>query len=352
MNGPKLSRRNFLGSATGAVAVAVAGNPSALAKAVISERPFPKGFRWEVASSAHQIEGNNTNSDFWFLENIKPTAFAERSGDACDSYHRYEEDIALLARLGFNTYRFGVEWARIEPSRGFFSIAELDYYKRLVGFCCRLNIEPAVTFFHGTAPLWFAKAGGWLNPDSPDPFARYCSIVAKALASEIAFAFTINEPEVNQSFRSIPGSEAAFVRRDAADLAAHKAAALATNCERFVTTNYPDFVGMNPQMIAGHEKAFTAIKAERASLPVSVTLNITDFQPGTEDSPYENVRQTAYGEWLAETRKFADFAAVQVYRQFCFRQRKAVVGPRTSSVSRRRRSTGHVLPARSIAQCG
>jgi beta-glucosidase/6-phospho-beta-glucosidase/beta-galactosidase len=82
-----------------------------------ADKALPRGFLWGVATAAHQIEGNNTNSDYWFLENIKPTTFTERSGDACDSYHRYEEDIRLLAGLGFNTYRFSIEWARIEPSQ-------------------------------------------------------------------------------------------------------------------------------------------------------------------------------------------------------------------------------------------
>ena len=75
--------------------------------------PAPKDFLWGTAISAYQSEGNNYNSDAWLLENIKPTLFKERSGDACDSYHRYAEDMALAARLGFNCYRLGIEWARI-----------------------------------------------------------------------------------------------------------------------------------------------------------------------------------------------------------------------------------------------
>jgi beta-glucosidase len=83
-----------------------------------SVRHFPKGFRWGAATAGHQIEGNNVNSDLWFLENIEPTTFVERSGDACDSYHRYKEDIAFAAGLGLNSYRFSIEWARIEPTPG------------------------------------------------------------------------------------------------------------------------------------------------------------------------------------------------------------------------------------------
>src|SRR5438132_8295098 len=76
-----------------------------------SLQKFPDNFLWGAATAAHQVEGNNVNSDLWVLENVKPTLFAEPSGDACDHYHRYADDIKLLAGLGFNTYRFSIEWA-------------------------------------------------------------------------------------------------------------------------------------------------------------------------------------------------------------------------------------------------
>ncbi|WP_163313922.1 family 1 glycosylhydrolase, partial [Enterobacter hormaechei] len=90
-------------------------------------KPAPPGFLWGTAISAYQSEGNNTNADAWLMENLQPSMFKERSGDACDSYHRYAEDFALAAKLGFNSYRLGIEWARIEPSEGHFSNAELDH---------------------------------------------------------------------------------------------------------------------------------------------------------------------------------------------------------------------------------
>ena len=310
------SRRSFLAGAGSAAILAAAGKTVTALGGTAGERhSFPKGFRWGVATAAHQIEGNNTNSDFWILENVKPTTFAERSGDACDSLHRYEEDIALLAGFGFNSYRFSVEWARIEPTRGYFSIAELDYYKRVIECCRRHNVDPAVTLFHGTAPRWFAEAGGWLNPESSSLFARYCSTVAKALAAEMAYAFTINEPQVAKTFRAIPGTVSVFAKRDQAEIECHAVAARATGSERFVTMNYPDIDGMTPQLIAGHEQGFAAIKAERRDLPVGVTLNIIDFQPANEGSPYDEVRKSAYGEWLETVRRTGDFTGVQIYRQ-------------------------------------
>lgn len=308
----EMDRRSLLAGAAGASLAALGGE--ALANEAAARR-FPKGFRWGCATAGHQIEGNNTNSDLWLLENVKPTIYAERSGDACDSYHRYEEDIALLAGFGFNTYRFSIEWARIEPSRGFFSNAELDHYKRVMEACRRHKVAPAVTFLHTTTPRWFAEAGGWLNPEAPALFARYCSTAAKALAGDMDYAFTINEPQVQRSFRSIPGAGQGFARSDAAAMAMLAAAAKATGSDRFVTTDYPDIDAMTPLLIAGHEQGFAAIKAERSGLPVGVTLNIIDFEPATKDSPYEAVREKAYGDWLEACRRTGDFTGAQIYRQ-------------------------------------
>jgi len=94
--------------------------------------PLPKNFLWDTAMCAHQTEGNNVNSDWWLAEHVTPTLMVEPSGDACDSYHRYGEDITIAADLGFNTHRIGIEWARIEPEPGRFSQAALDHYRRVL----------------------------------------------------------------------------------------------------------------------------------------------------------------------------------------------------------------------------
>jgi beta-glucosidase len=309
------SRRTVLAEAAGLALLAAAG-PALAEGAVASAGPFPKGFRWGVATAGHQIEGNNTNSDLWLLENITPTVYADRSGDACDSYHRYEEDIALLAKLGFNSYRFSLEWARIEPTRGFFSNAELDHYHRVIDCCRKLGVDPAVTFLHTATPRWFAEAGGWMNADAPSLFARFCSTAAKALAGDMAFAFTINEPQVAKTFRSIGAmSNAYYAKHDMAALAMLAAAAKATGSQQFITTDYPDIDAMTPQLIAGHEQGMAAIKAERPGLPVGVTLNIIDFQPATDDNPHLPVRERAYGAWLDTVKRAGDFVGVQIYRQ-------------------------------------
>ena len=124
------------------------------AAAVTPRRKMPKGFLWGAAISAHQSEGSDFNSDSWLLENLPETVYKEPSGDACDSYHRYEEDFAIAKSLGLNCYRFGIEWARIEPEPGTFSQAELDHYVEVLTSCRAHGLLPIVTYNHFTVPRW------------------------------------------------------------------------------------------------------------------------------------------------------------------------------------------------------
>ena len=153
----------------------------------------PAGFLWGAATSPHQVEGNNLNSDWWAREQRFPGM--ERSGDACDSYHRYAEDMRLLADAGLNAYRFGIEWARIEPAPGHFSRAELAYYRRMIDTAISFGLTPVVTLHHFTGPRWFAERGGWLADDAIDRFSSYVRAVTGIL-DDIAWVCTINEPNM------------------------------------------------------------------------------------------------------------------------------------------------------------
>lgn len=154
---------------------------------------FPSDFLWGASTAPHQIEGNNVNSDWWAREAQMPGA--ERSGDACDSYHRYGEDIALLAGAGLNAYRFGVEWARIQPERGMTSRALLDHYRRMIASCSDNSVTPVVTLQHFTTPLWFAREGGWMADGALEDWSRYLEAVAGILDG-VEWVCTINEPNM------------------------------------------------------------------------------------------------------------------------------------------------------------
>ncbi|MGW4643610.1 family 1 glycosylhydrolase [Sphaerisporangium sp. NPDC004334] len=96
---------------------------------------FLRDFLWGASSVGHQIEGGNLASDFWEMEHAPGTVFAEPSGDACDGYHRWREDVGLLAGIGLNAYRFSLEWSRVEPEEGRFSRAAIDHYRCVVEGC-------------------------------------------------------------------------------------------------------------------------------------------------------------------------------------------------------------------------
>jgi beta-glucosidase len=156
---------------------------------------FPAGFLWGASTSAHQTEGNNVGSDLWALENQPGSPIRERSGDACDSLHRWPEDIDLVASLGLNSYRFSIEWARIEPAQGHVSRAMLAHYRAMIDGCLERSVTPVVTLHHFTSPLWFHELGGWMSGQAPALFASYVRAVLPILDG-VQWVCTINEPNM------------------------------------------------------------------------------------------------------------------------------------------------------------
>jgi beta-glucosidase len=155
---------------------------------------FPDGFLWGAATAAHQIEGNNLNNDWWKLEQ-GAAGYMDLSGDACDSYHRYEEDMRLLADRGFNSYRFSLEWSRIEPTPGAFSRAQLAHYRRMIDCALGLGLTPVVSLHHFTHPVWLGGPEAWLRADAVELFARYVE-QACSILDGVEWVCTINEPNV------------------------------------------------------------------------------------------------------------------------------------------------------------
>ena len=166
----------------------------------MSRTTFPQGFLWGASTAGHQVEGGNVNADLWPLEWAPDSFFREPSGDACDHYHRYAEDMRLLADLGCNAYRFSFEWARIEPEPGYVSRAALDHYGRMVEMCLSVGLTPVVTLNHFTLPRWMAGQGGWASPNAPERFADYTGYVASHLGSLLTWVCTLNEPNVITMF--------------------------------------------------------------------------------------------------------------------------------------------------------
>jgi beta-glucosidase len=307
-------RRQLLASALAGVASGLA-RPAFAQLAAPASAPFPKGFLWGAATAAYQVEGNNVNSDVWALEHMAPSSFSERSGDAANSFALWPEDLDLVKRLGLNTYRFSLEWARIEPARGQFSVAMLDHYKAMIAGCRARGLHPVVTFNHFTTPIWFAANGGWSSPEAPGLFARYCRRAAEHLAEHIAYATTLNEPNlVGMLEVALPGGRGAKLM--AADKAMAAAAARAYGVPLFLSGNpvyVPDRFAVQANMIAGHKAGREAIKAVRADLPVGVSLAMNDDQAaGADTDMRDSMRAQLYDPWL-EAASSDDFIGVQNY---------------------------------------
>ena len=263
---------------------------------------FPANFLLGTATSAHQVEGGNTNSDWWEWEHREGTPCAEPSGDACDFYHRYRDDIVLMSGLGFNAFRFGIEWARIEPARGEFSAAALAHYRRVLATCREHRITPIVTFHHYTLPRWLQEAGGFLFDEFPQLFERYCARAAAALGDLIAYACTINEPEGLGEGGYILGVNPPGRKGDIGAM------------WRVVE-----------HVLDAHRRGAAAIRAE-AGIPVGVTLALPDLQYEDGASPGDSHVElnSRVSDRFFELARDDDFIGVQTYT----RNRFGPEGPR------------------------
>lgn len=155
---------------------------------------FPEGFLWGSAVSGHQIDGNNKHSDWWHWEHATPEQ--DLSGHAVDHWNRFEEDHALLEQLGHNAFRFGIEWARIEPRRGEFDETALEHYRRMLQSLKERGIKICLTLHHWVLPQWVAEQKDWCNPETVDAFLGYVEHIVQAFADFPVLWVTLNEPMV------------------------------------------------------------------------------------------------------------------------------------------------------------
>ena len=250
---------------------------------------FPPGFLWGTATAAHQTEGGNWNSDWWEFEHREGTPCVEPSGDCVDHLWRYPDDIRMLRDLGLSSYRFSIEWARIEPEDGEFSKASLDHYRRMVA-CCRENdLLPVVTFHHFTTPRWLAADGSWENPSIVDKFARYCERAAAHLGDMIGVACTVNEPNIV----SLMGYLMGMFPPGKADMGSYEA--------------------VNENLKAAHRRGYDAIKAGPGDFPVGQCVAMGDWwAPEGMEAALDSVRYTHEGQHL-EASRGDDFVGVQAY---------------------------------------
>ncbi len=255
---------------------------------------FPDGFWWGVATAAHQIEGGNVNNDWWVWEHDPGSGCAEPSGDACDSFHRWSEDLDLVAGMGLGAYRFSLEWSRFEPVVGEFSRAALDHYRRIAAGCVERGIRPVVTFHHFTSPRWLAERGGFEAADFPERFARYVSRAARHLGDLVGMGCTLNEPNIlgflGYRLGMFPPGVTDQVDREEA---------------------------VSRALVRAHRLAVDELRAGPGDFPVGLTVSMAEIValPGGEE--VARSAQAHEDDFLAATVG-DDFVGVQVYTRMRF----------------------------------
>lgn len=255
---------------------------------------FPDGFVWGTATAAHQVEGGNWNNDWWVWEHDPASPCVEVSGDACDHLWRYPDDLALLADLGFNAYRFSLKWSRIEPEEGELSTAALDHYRRMLAACHEHGLQPFLTYHHFTTPRWAVAEGGWLDPRTPERFARYCARASDHLGDLVSFACTINEPNVVALMGFMLG-EFPPGHRDGGE-----------------------FERATEHLQRAHVLATEAIHGSRGDAPVGLTLAMSDFRAAAGSEEFmRQVRRSMEDVWLEAVRG-DDFMGAQMYTRIRF----------------------------------
>jgi len=277
---------------------------------------FPDGFLWGVATAAHQVEGANVSSDAWLMEHLPGSMYREPSGDAVDFYHRYPDDIAVVATLGLNAFRFGVEWARIEPEAGEISRAQLEHYSRVVDTCLGHGIEPIVTLHHFTSPQWLIrKHGGWRSHDTADRFADYAATVMSRLGDRVSWVCTINEANT-------PLLLAHYGLLSAKPDKSHSLAAKAFGV---ADADFCPFFPMAGDERAievvgrAHRLAVDSVHAAASGAQAGITLSLQDItaQPGGEEAA-DNQDEIINRRFLRDMGRVGDFVGVQTYTRLTY----------------------------------
>ncbi|HEX5582731.1 GH1 family beta-glucosidase [Gaiella sp.] len=227
-------------------------------------RAFPPGFVWGAATAAYQTEGAATEDgrgeSIWDRFTTLPGRIA--NGDtgrvACDSYHRYAEDVRLMRNLGLGAYRFSVAWPRILPEgRGRVNEAGLDFYDRLVDELLAAGIEPFATLYHWDLPQALEDRGGWPARDTVDAFAEYVEVVVERLSDRVSRWITQNEPWVVSWLGYGRGEHAPGRRSDRDALAAAH------------------------HVLLSHGRAVEVIRRTRPSAQVGITIDVIPIHPLT-----------------------------------------------------------------------
>ncbi|MCX8095724.1 MAG: family 1 glycosylhydrolase [Caldisericia bacterium] len=268
-------------------------------------------FLWGTATSSHQVEGGNFNNDWWLWEKMGKIKTQDSSHPSCDHYHLYKDDFKLIKFLNNNSYRFSIEWSRIEKEEGKFDEKEIEHYIDMLEELKKLEIEPILTLHHFTIPIWFYNKGGFLNDESPKIFARFVKKVVPYFKSYVKYWITINEPLVLAVLGYIFGWWPPGIK------------------------NFRTGLKVAKNLILSHMEAYKIIKEEDTSSQISIAHNMELFYPASNffadkivanyindlynykilDSLIEGVIKKPFGndETISDLKNSLDFIGVNFY---------------------------------------
>jgi len=257
-----------------------------------------KEFLFGAATSAYQVEGNNTNSDWWKYESVMNQSL--KSGRSANSYELYKEDRKALQKLGVNSYRFSIEWSRVEPLKGLFDKTSIEHYKEVIRDLKLHNITPIVTLHHFTNPLWVEESGGWLNPETVKCFLRYVNFITTELDGLVDYWVTINEPNVYVMSKYVMGYWFPRIR------SVSKAFKVAKN------------------FFKAHKSAYEIIKGKNENAQIGFSMNSVKFIPVMNLYALINIPTCIFINYLNNhliyrlLRNYEDYIGINFYTRIRF----------------------------------
>lgn len=274
---------------------------------------------WGASTSAHQVEGRNHNQwSVWELahaselaanapeklahwlprwDDIKQAATDPAnyvSGIAIDHYDRYAEDFDIAAQLNLNSFRFSIEWSRIEPEEGRWDEAAIEHYRAVVRALKQRGLEPFVCLWHWTMPVWFTEAGGFEHKANIKYFTRFCEKVMVDLKDEVTYVITLNEPNV---YAGLSYGQGEWPPQE---------------------SNNAKMLSVYRNLISAHKQTYKVLKALRPELKVGIAQHITDFYAGDDSLISRNVVKVKSASWnwwfFDRTKNYHDFIGINYYQ--------------------------------------
>jgi beta-glucosidase len=254
--------------------VTIASTYEDSASTIEAGRRFPNDFLWGSATSSYQIEGaaaeDGRGESIWDRFCTIPGAISDGSSgaDACDHYHRFDEDIAMMRRLNLNAYRFSIAWPRVLPhGRGQVNSRGLDFYDRLVDSLLAAGVQPFPTLYHWDLPQVLEDEGGWPVRATAEAFADYAEVVVSRLGDRVGNWMTLNEPFVSANHGYLTGEHAPGRR------------------------SLDDSLATSHHLLVGHGMAMERIRAASPGANVGIVLNFTPVTPiGTSPAALDRQR--------------------------------------------------------------